>query len=232
MPDRPAASRRAVGWHGKLPSLGDFTTRGLDDDFVETWDGWMSSGLSRLRADDPDGWLDAYLSSPTWRFVVTRRFLPGPLAAGMWTGVVMPSVDRVGRYYPLTLAGRLDAIPAGRAGQGALWSWLQRLQDAAIDALQDDWTVTALDSELLRLGLPPDGGSGQVGARFDASAPHDTSDGALPAAMASFFTACTDACLPTVAGGQCIWFTENEHYEPRLLHSSRLDDSIARLWSV
>lgn len=229
MSDGPPVSRPAVGWHGKLPTLGDFTTRGLDDDFVEVWDGWMSSGLSRMRADSPDDWLDAYLASPTWRFIVTPRFLPAPLSAGMWTGVVMPSVDRVGRYYPLTLAGRLDVIPTGRDGQSALWSWLQRLQDAAIDALQDDWSVAALDQELLRLGLPPRGGVGAAGAVRSESVSDEPANGAAPLSMLSFFTACHGACTPTSAQGQCIWVTENEDYEPRLLQSGRLDDSISRL---
>ncbi len=232
MSNGPAVSRRAVGWHGKLPTLGDFTTRGLDDDFVEVWDGWMSCGLSRLRADSPDHWLDAYLSSPTWRFIVTPRFLPAPLSTGMWTGVVMPSVDRVGRYYPLTLAGRLDAIPSSRDGQGALWSWLQRLQDAAIDALQDDWSVSALDTELLRLGLPPNGGAGQPGVSLLDFVSEGPADRPTAGSMSTFLCACVSACAATSAQGQCIWVTENEHYEPTLLHSSRLDDGVARLWSM
>mgnify|MGYP003382323939 CR=1 FL=1 len=231
MSDGPAVSRPAVGWHGKLPALGDFTTRGLDDNFVEVWDGWMSSGLSRMRADSPDDWIAAYLSSATWRFIVTPRFLPAPLSVGMWTGVVMPSVDRVGRYYPLTLAGRLNGIPRGQDGQNALWSWLQRLQDAAIDALQDDWSVAALDKELLRLGLPPQGGAGEDGAAVSESVSDQPANGAAPHSMAAFFSACHSACEPTLAQGQCIWVTENEDYEPRLLQSDRLDDSISRLWS-
>ena len=231
MADDPSVFRGAVGWHGKLPTLGDFTTRGLDDDFVEVWDGWMSLGLSKLRADSPDDWLDAYLSSPTWRFIVTPRFLPAPLSTGMWTGVVMASVDRVGRYYPLTLAGRLHAIPSDRNGQTALWSWLQQLQDAAIDALQDDWSVAALDKELLRLGLPPHCGAGPADAPLSELLSDVSTDGASPISMTSFFSACVGASTSASAPGRCIWVTENEHYEPRLLHSSRLDDGIAQLWS-
>ena len=232
MSDGPAVSRRAVGWHGKLPSLGDFTTRGLDDDFVEVWDAWMSSGLSRLRAEKPDEWRDAYLCSPTWRFIVTPRFLPAPLSSDMWTGVVMPSVDRVGRYYPLTLAGRLEAIPSSRDGQGALWSWLQRLQDAAIDALQDDWGVAALDTELMRLGLPPHDGASQGGESLLDFLSDSSADVPTPVSMSSFFAACMGVSAPASAQGQCVWVTENEHYEPTLLQSSRLDDGVARLWSM
>ena len=228
----PAESRPAVGWHGKLPTLGDFTSRGLDHDFVVVWDEWLSAGLSRLRADSPDAWVDAYLASPTWRFVVTPRFLPAPLTTGIWTGVVMPSVDRVGRYYPLTLAGRLGAIPTRRDRQGTLWSWLQRLQDAAIDALQDDWTVAALDQELLRLGLPPSDGMDENGASPPPAAPGAPPDGVLPVSMESFFAACAHAFAASAAPGKCIWFTENEFYVPRVLRSDCMDDSIVRLWTV
>ena len=31
-------SRAAAGWYGKLPTLGDFASRRLDNDFVDIWD--------------------------------------------------------------------------------------------------------------------------------------------------------------------------------------------------
>ena len=235
----PGAAQPAVGWHGKLPTVGDFATRRLDGNFVSAWDDWLCAGLARLRADDPQHWLEAYLASPTWRFVLTPGFLPAPLHADSWTGVVMPSVDRVGRYYPLTLATPLRVVPAGADEQGMLWSWLQCLEDAAVDALQDDWSIDALETELLRLGPPPapvpvpvpvavvaneaaaDPGRGQFAAAHGAAA---------PVSMESFFAAVASAPPGRGGQGRCVWYSEADISAPRLLCSTALDDSILRLW--
>ena len=224
----PGAAQHAVGWHGKLPTVGDFATRRLDGNFVGAWDDWLSAGLARLRADDPQHWLEAYLASPTWRFVLTPGFLPAPLHAASWTGVVMPSVDRVGRYYPLTLAAPLPAIPAGAEGQGALWSWLQCLEDAAVDALQEDWSIDALEAELLRLGPPPAPGPAAADTGHGQSAgAHDTS---AQVSMESFFAVVASAPPGRAGQGRCVWYSEADISAPRLLCSTALDDSILRLW--
>jgi type VI secretion system protein ImpM len=60
----------APGWHGKLPTLGDFASRRLEPAFVEAWDGWLAAGMLALREAEPGSWLDAYLESPSWRFVL------------------------------------------------------------------------------------------------------------------------------------------------------------------
>ena len=48
----------AAGWHGKLPSLGDFASRRLEPAFIEAWDGWLAQGMLALREADPAGWLE------------------------------------------------------------------------------------------------------------------------------------------------------------------------------
>lgn len=142
---------QAPGWHGKLPSLGDFASRRLDSSFIETWDAWLAAGLLALREANAEGWLDAYLASPSWRFVLQ----PGVLDDGGWAGVLMPSVDRVGRYFPFTIALPLGHGPASVQQLAALWHWLGRLDELASDALQDDWSVERLEAELARMAAPP-----------------------------------------------------------------------------
>src|SRR5574337_277378 len=143
---------QVAGWHGKLPALGDFASRRLDAGFVEPWDAWLSHGLARLRQQP--GWPRAYLASPIWRFLLLPGVLPGAAGESCWAGVLMPSVDRVGRYYPLTIALALPALPGTRAEVDALWNWLARLDEAAADALHDDWSIDTLEAELHRLPLP------------------------------------------------------------------------------
>lgn len=143
----------AAGWHGKLPTLGDFATRRLPPDFVEPWDRWLDAGLRALQSRA--GGLDAYLASPSWRFVLMPGALPGAPGQRAWAGVLMPSVDRVGRYYPLTLAQALGSLPADAAALAALQRWLRRLDDLAADALHQDWPPEQLEAALAVLGPAP-----------------------------------------------------------------------------
>lgn len=144
-----AVQTPAAGWHGKLPTLGDFASRRLPPAFVQRWDGWLSAGLAGLQQQP--GWLDGYLASPSWRFLL----MPGVMDEQPWAGVLMPSVDRVGRYYPLTIAQPLPALPSEADAMEALWAWLLRIDEAAADALHEDWTIDALEAELQRIGTPP-----------------------------------------------------------------------------
>ncbi len=101
-----AESSQAIpGWYGKLPHLGDFASRRLPGEFIRTWDVWLQEVLQATRASLGEAWLDCYLTMPIWRFVL----LPGLVGPSGWAGVLMPSVDRVGRQFPLTLAVALPS---------------------------------------------------------------------------------------------------------------------------
>ena len=139
-----------LGWYGKLPSLGDFASRRLPAGFIEPWDNWLCAGMLDWRTRQPENWLARYLAGPSWRFVL----LPGLLEprAPLWIGVLMPSVDRVGRYFPLTMAQPLAQMPKDAAMIENLLEWLKDLDDLALGSLQQDWTADQLDTQLLRLG--------------------------------------------------------------------------------
>jgi type VI secretion system protein ImpM len=137
-----------------LPSLGDFASRRLDASFIEPWDGWLAAGLLALREERPDTWLDDYLASPSWRFLLMPGVLAGDAGTQAWAGVLMPSVDRVGRYFPLTLVQPLGGGPASTQQLAGVWYWLSRLDDLARDALYEDWTADRLEEELGRMALP------------------------------------------------------------------------------
>ncbi|MFL6661645.1 MAG: type VI secretion system-associated protein TagF [Rhizobacter sp.] len=136
------------GWFGKLPNLGDFASRRLPDTFVHRWDRWLQAGLARARDDDGD-WLRGYLVAPIRRFWLA----PGVLGSGGWAGVLMPSVDRVGRHFPLTLAGPLEPLGAALAAR----TWYDELDAAARRVLDLDYTVD--DFELALADLPAPNGA-------------------------------------------------------------------------
>lgn len=144
-----------VSWYGKLPTLGDFASRRLGADFIEAWDQWLAHGLAAWSARDPH-WLRAYLAGPSWRFLLG----PGAYAehSPPVAGVLVPSVDRVGRYFPLTLVHGWPPQapwPGNAAVLQALLKWLHRLDDLAVDAMQEDWSVSEFEAALDHLGLPP-----------------------------------------------------------------------------
>lgn len=141
------------GWYGKLPTLGDFASRRLDAGFIEPWDLWLGEGLAAQREQLGEAWLDAYLGSAVWRFVLMPGTMPGEAEAVVRAGVLMPSVDRVGRYFPLTIVTTLAQLPTSTGAVESLLGWLHRLEDVAVDALHEDWSIDELDAALE--SLPP-----------------------------------------------------------------------------
>ena len=102
---------------------------------------------------------------------------PGVLAQseGTWAGVLMASVDRVGRYFPLTIAAPLDSLPNSSAALDTLLSWLHGVEDAAADALNDDWDIDRLETELATRCVLPELADRANSAAMPASkgAPND-----------------------------------------------------------
>lgn len=138
----------APGWFGKLPTVGDFASRRLPQDLIDWWDGWLSLGLAQLRERHAEAWQALFLAAPVWRFAITPGVAPGAMGRYAWAGVLTPSVDCVGRYFPLTLLAPLVRWPAHVPEGEALGLWLERLERIAGDALHDDWSIERLEAEL------------------------------------------------------------------------------------
>ena len=121
------------GWYGKLPGMGDFAHRRLPDEFRHAWDRWLQGGLTQLRSRHAD-WTERYLQAPLWCFVLGEGVMAGD---SPWIGVLMPSVDSVGRYFPFTVATPLAWSPAEIHGQvlARAQRWLRQAAQAAVDGL-------------------------------------------------------------------------------------------------
>ncbi len=227
------------GWFGKLPSLGDFASRRLDPAFIECWDDWLAQGLQTLRQQQPDAWLDAYLQAPSWCFLLMPGSLPGalgPLGRLAWAGVLMPSVDRVGRYFPFTLALPLTVLSSSEARLQTLlpahvqvlWPWLARLDDLAAEALQDDWTVEQVEAELARLGGLEWAGAAALASPASSLPPLPLPPGqALELAAGS--AAETSALWTAPAAGRSYWLAGAAQGGPRRLVCAGLPRSAALL---
>jgi type VI secretion system protein ImpM len=100
----------AAGWFGKLAVLGDFASRRLAPDWVNACDEWLSACIEASRRDLGERWTEIYLAAPVWRFA----WGPGIVDERWWFGVLMPSCDSVGRYFPLVVTQVRNLPPTDR----------------------------------------------------------------------------------------------------------------------
>lgn len=134
-----------VGWYGKIPGTGDFIARRMPAAFSEAWDRWLQGAIAGSRERLGAEWRESYLSMPVWRFVLS----PGMLTPNAWAGVVVPSVDAVGRYFPLAMAAALpssslELVRTLLAAQG----WFDEIESIALDALAPRADIGALDAAI------------------------------------------------------------------------------------
>lgn len=121
------------GIFGKLPGHGDFVQRNLPSSFITPWDEWLQRAVHGSKELIGEKWLDYYLTSPIWRFSLS----PGVLNSQTWAGILVPSVDSVGRYFPITIAVPLRNGENPFSIQVEAETWFARLSEIAIDALQN-----------------------------------------------------------------------------------------------
>jgi type VI secretion system protein ImpM len=135
-----------AGYHGKVPARADFVAAGLPAAVLARWDKWLQQAMLASQQRLGAAWDACYRTAPPWRFVLAAGAC-GPLPL---IGVLVPSMDAVGRCFPLMLArqaqGEADPL-ALLAGSGA---WFAAAEAQALQALQGSF-------EPLRLGahLPP-----------------------------------------------------------------------------
>ncbi len=185
----------APGFFGKVSSHGDFVSRRLPQGMLAVWDGWLQASLQASRGMLGARWLDTYLTSPIWRFALA----PGVCDANAWAGVLMPSVDRVGRHFPLTLA-------AGAPGGAAVldWvanggAWFAQLETLALTSLEHQFVLDRFDEQLLAMEPLSDAALPAVPGAAGLRLPLEHVDGAA-------------ALAPQIAAaalrGQSLWWTD------------------------
>jgi type VI secretion system protein ImpM len=145
-----ASSCLPSGFFGKLPSRGDFVTRRLPQEFVARWDGWLREALAASRAELDADWLEIYLTSPVWRFALA----PGVCGAHGCIGAMIPSVDKVGRYFPLAAVSPLEPGASPLAIAMHADDWFADIEELLLATLAE--TPLALEAFDDRLaGLVP-----------------------------------------------------------------------------
>ncbi|MFT5589557.1 MAG: type VI secretion system protein ImpM [Bradyrhizobium sp.] len=192
-----------AGFYGKLSSHGDFVSRRLPADFVALWDHWLQTVLHGSRAQLGERWLAAYLNSPIWRFALA----PGVCDDKTWVGIVMPSVDRVGRHFPLTIAaGVADHMPLLEWLEGSA-GWYGELETLALSTLDAGADFARFDAGLQALAAPA----------VPLSEPATTRHMPIASADALPLAALARTLAHTALAGQSVWWSDGStEVEPSL----------------
>lgn len=184
------------GFFGKLRTHGDFVGRRLPPPLRLALDAWLQGALLRSRRDLGAGWLPAWLNAPLWRFVLA----PGVGGERACAGVMMPSLDRVDRAFPLVIAVALEGMPSLQACIGAHGAWFARIEDLALSTLEPGFSIDAFDAALAAHEGAPPAQAAMAPAGF----------GTAPAGPR--FSALDGGDLPALAGtpmaGRSAWWTD------------------------
>jgi type VI secretion system protein ImpM len=145
----PTPAPDLPGYFGKVPMRGDFVYRRLPRSFLDPWDTWLQEAIGTSRERMADGWLPAYLTAPVWRFVLS----PGLCGPDLVAGLLMASMDSVGRHFPFTLAVTLPAGCADPAGLAA-GGWFPAAEPVLLALRLESYDFAGFDAELAGLGRP------------------------------------------------------------------------------
>ncbi len=102
-------------------------------EFLDRWDPWLQECVHVSRTSLQQDWLPRYLTSPVWRFVLSE----GVCGSGAYAGILMPSVDKVGRYFPLTILAQLDIETCVLQFAIRHAEWFGALETLAVSALEE-----------------------------------------------------------------------------------------------
>jgi len=209
------------GLFGKLTAKRDFIALFAPRAFLDAWEPWMQSGISASRDTLSSDWQAAFLSAPIWRF-----WLGPEICGATVAGVFMPSLDGVGRYYPLTLFAYADPgqtiAPPDIDAQN---EWYHAAEDYLLTTLDKEAsferTTSALDQ------LPPPAAMAACTPQGDmvrvangTLAAHAT-DNTLP----DLFAALRTANFASIYSAASFWWTiGGGDYQPLALCCRRMPD--------
>ena len=139
----------AAGLFGKLPAKRDFIGSNAPRRFLAAWEPWLQAGVATSKQMLGAGWAEAYNRAPIWRFWLGADFCGEPMI-----GAFMPSVDGVGRPFPLTIfAGEGDASlpPPDFEPNDA---WCEAAEAILLSALEPETTLEQVAERVAALPLP------------------------------------------------------------------------------
>lgn len=121
-----------LGFFGKIPLTGDFIHRRMNSVFMNRWDEWLKVNILHSQNKLGEQWLPLYSQSPMWRFCIA----PGVIDDKAYLGIMIPSVDSVGRYFPLTVVQAVEPKAIAFMLSDTANQWFQNIEDLLLDLLE------------------------------------------------------------------------------------------------
>lgn len=212
------------GLYGKLPAHGDFVQRNLPSAFVQEWDPWLQHLVAGAREKIGEPWLDIYLTSPIWRFALSH----GVIDANHWAGIVLPSVDQVGRYFPFSIIMQVGKQhhPAQFLAQQS--AWFSAIEDLALSALEGELSLDELVDALEQSAAVLDSAYQLAGAVSDSS-DIQLDMGFEEQSVMSAYPALLDALLARQLNSYSVWSTDGSERVAPCVFSVQGLPSVSRL---
>lgn len=143
-----------LGLFGKLHAKRDFIAVGTPRAFLNCWEPWLQGAMAASKHALGDGWQPAFLEAPIWRFWLGPTLCGTPVL-----GAVMPSIDGVGRYFPLTLIACDPDVPPGTPAipppeYDAQDAWFTEAEALLFETLDPNRTFEQTTASLERLSAP------------------------------------------------------------------------------
>ncbi|MEJ1157597.1 type VI secretion system-associated protein TagF [Prosthecomicrobium sp. N25] len=135
------------GLYGKLPCKRDFIAQSLPAGFLPVYEPWLQAGMAASKTALGSAWQGVYMKAPIWRF-----WLGASYCGRTVLGALMPSIDGIGRYFPLTIAASPEEdtfLPPVVAPQT---EWFVKAEDLLLEALDE---TTEFDPYLAKLEALP-----------------------------------------------------------------------------
>ena len=211
------------GLYGKIPSKRDFINIAASRHFLSFWEPWLANCLAESRAMlGEEVWRQAFCEAPAWRFVLDAR-----LYGGRVFGAFTPSIDAIGRYFPLTLVAQEDAQALCAAPEAdGCQIWFDAAEQLLLSVLDDDLAREQIDAGLGSLGaMNPglqavDNGPAAKSLQFarldDAEAAAQTLEQIFAAGRAQ---------IGAASAVNYWWTLGHETYKPRALVYKSMPDS-------
>ncbi len=211
----------SCGLYGKLPMKRDYVRVATPDAFLERWEPWIHGGIAASRSALGAQWQDIFLRAPIWRFWLGASICGRPAM-----GSFMPSVDGVGRFFPLT------AFACGEPGsafpvpqQDPQTAWFADVEAMLLGALEEDAAYDRVLGTLKSLPLPPSAPSPAPEATIrDLFSAILVTAGAADPLEAAFTSLLAERERREQAAGCFFWTMGGEDFPPAALFCAGLPD--------
>ncbi len=134
---------------GKLPAKRDFVAANAPRRFLEVWEPWLQASVATSRQMLGAQWSEAYNRAPIWRF-----WLGADFCGEATIGAFMPSVDGVGRSFPLTVFAGEGAASLPPPELDSNDQWCEAAEAILLDALDPSASFEGIAAMVAAIAPP------------------------------------------------------------------------------